>query len=648
MTEDIAKRASGRSITDFWLDAEEGISDPHNPPRYGNEQRLHPAEWRLLDCAENGLVAEIAKKRPSAASDSNLIRASFLRFMALGGDAQHPLHDRGVFVVGAFVDGQVDLNGCTLAQKLIFARCHFNGELNFRHSRLESVFFQECRLSTFFGDGLETTGDFNLRAGTLATGTVRLLGASIGGDLDCSGSRFEGSDVSLFCDGMVVKGRVFLNDQFMASLTVRLLGARIGGNLESRNGRFLDKNLSLDAETASIEGALFLDHGFLALGSVNLTNVQVGTSLSFLHGTFSAKEKSIHAPNIKVGNSVYLSEECRVRGEISLQSAQIGDSITFVGGSFETKGQINLRNAKIGNMLTWRQVAYMRGELNLAGASCRSLNMDEVAWTQPSQIRLDNFAYGRFAELPDGCNPAFWKRWLEKQPQKHLEQRFRPSSYQQLAKVLEAMGHEEEAREVRIERRERQRLFSLHHVPMPASDFRKGVRHLANFWRWVEKKVIGHGYRPGFAVLWLVLVIGLGGAIYQWAAIKGIMTPTHPLIFKAAIWEGAPGQTPEGKLPVACRENWVYPKDSIGDICAAAIASEYSTFNALIYSADTAIPVVNFRMEDDWAPRVVDWQSGQRSWSGWWVRTWEWFQIGVGWALSLLFVSAIGGVIRKE
>ena len=237
---------------------------------------------------------------------------------------------------------------------------------------------------------------------------------------------------------------------------------------------------------------------------------------------------------------------------------------------------------------------------------------------------------------------------MERQPERHLTRRYRPNPYQQLSNILENMGHEEEARDIRIERRERQRLFSTYYEPTPEQTWPRNMRHLGNFWRWIQKIFIGHGYRPGFAVIWLSAMVLIGAIVYELSARNGIMTPTHPLIFKAANWKGKPQEAPTGQIPLACRENWVYPKESIRSVCAASIASEYSTFNSLIYSLDTAIPVVNFRMEDDWSPRVVDWQTGEHDPYGWWVRTWEWFQIGAGWALSLLFVSAIGGVIRRD
>lgn len=74
--------------------------------------------------------------------------------------------------------------------------------------------------------------------------------------------------------------------------------------------------------------------------------------------------------------------------------------------------------------------------------------------------------------------------------------------------------------------------------------------------------------------------------------------------------------------------------------------SEYSEFEPFIYAADVALPVVNLRMEVDWAPRVV-FTDGTRDNFGWWVRAYEWFLIAAGWILSLLFVSAVGGGIRK-
>ena len=207
------------------------------------------------------------------------------------------------------------------------------------------------------------------------------------------------------------------------------------------------------------------------------------------------------------------------------------------------------------------------------------------------------------------------------------------------------MGHEQEARSVRIEHRRRQAYFTRKYEPVVDEPMARMMRILVVIWNFLQGLVVDYGYRPGKAMLYLFGVIAVGTLFYEAAARQGIMTPTHPLIFKEL------GKT----IPAACGENWVYPDRKIAVSCAEAMPSEYSSFSAFIYSADIALPIVNFRMEDDWSPRVVDWETGQAPVSlgfiqtnwGWWIRSWEWVQIGLGWLLSLLFVSAVGGIIRR-
>lgn len=119
------------------------------------------------------------------------------------------------------------------------------------------------------------------------------------------------------------------------------------------------------------------------------------------------------------------------------------------------------------------------------------------------------------------------------------------------------------------------------------------------------------------------------------------MAPTHPLIFKEARVNGNGEQA--GQIDPICAKNWVHFLDTK---CKSQMPSEYSEFSSFMYSADIALPVVNLRQEDDWSPRVVD-QQGNTILSGHLVRIWEWIAIVLGWVLSLMFVSAVGGTIRR-
>ncbi|MEP0943222.1 MAG: hypothetical protein ABJH20_16080 [Rhizobiaceae bacterium] len=592
-------RPHGRQLKDLWLEPNTG--DPVS--------LLNPAEQRLLECAARGELCNLGDDRPAAATLDRLIRAEFLRFVILGGDDDHPLHENGVLISGAYVSGSLNLSGTTVSGPLALSNCWFTQDVILTHCQLRTLSLTGCHLPALAATGLTTAGNILLQDGFCATGTVELVGSRIGGYLSC------------------------------------------------RNGRFLHSELSIDASGATIGANCNLDKGFIASGTVKLSGAQIDGALSCRDATFSCRDKALHAPRIKVANNVDLGEDCRVGGQVSLQGSVIGGDLTFTGGAFDRRVKwekvrevtcINLRNAEITGTLFWRQIKIARGELNLAGAACRTLNMDRESWDEPAQIRLDNFTYKGFNQLDETTSARFWLEWLGRQPQTHLTTKFRPKPYQQLADVLQSMGHEEEARIIRIARRRRQADYVRLYEKQPSDPLARLSRQLNIFWNGVQGFTVSYGYRPGNALIGLIALSLFGWAIYQFAAVHGIMTPTHPLIYKEAVWEEKSGPLIAPKIPTACHANWVYPEGKTAALCARSIPSEYSTFNALIYSIDVAVPVVDFRMQDDWSPRVVDWQTGNTDWTGWWVRSWEWLQVGFGWTFSLLFVSAIGGIIRRD
>ena len=131
-------------------------------------------------------------------------------------------------------------------------------------------------------DGIIVTHDVMLRDGFEARGGVRLPGASIGGNFDCGNGRFINPDAkayALTADGINVTGNVFLRHDFEADGGVRLLGATIGGNLDCDNGRFIEPRpygCALIAERTAVTGSVFLSNGVHAIGKMNFTASSVG------------------------------------------------------------------------------------------------------------------------------------------------------------------------------------------------------------------------------------------------------------------------------------------------------------------------------------------------------------------------------------
>ncbi|MEO0910544.1 MAG: hypothetical protein AAFX96_09490 [Pseudomonadota bacterium] len=290
-------------------------------------------------------------------------------------------------------------------------------------------------------------------------------------------------------------------------------------------------------------------------------------------------------------NNALIANRARIAGDVDLENVVAKGTIAMTGsdiaGDFLPQGAtllgkpaLQLRNTTIGGSLIWRSLGFVDGEVDFSSASCKTISTGHKSWmrkrsdyeeSRPKEaeeaspekqnahhVRLDNFSYTGFSNLPDNCQSDYWVEWLEQQPDEHLAEKFKPRPWEQLASVLQSMGYEEEAMDIRV-RKERQQTTFMEKYEPPASNLKgRALRGMNVFFRRaVWGPLVDYGYRPGNALIWLFLVILVGTAIYSFAAKQGIMTPTSPLIFKEA--------RQGGTIPAWCAENWVYfPDENCG------------------------------------------------------------------------------------
>lgn len=451
---------------------------------------------------------------------------------------------------------------------------------------------------------------------------------------------------------------------------VFLVNCTLNGELRLVRSSLVELNLigtsveAIDADGIRLANSMRLKDGFISERTINLRNARIGGNLTCHGAVFLDPNNAIIANRTKIEGDVDFGN-IQAKGTIALTGADIGGDFMPQGAVLEGTPALQLRNSKIGGTLHWRGLGFVDGEVDLTGASCKILNTGNTSWLRKHdkysdrrpnednsaaekkpveyQTKLDNFTYEGFSNLPDNVKSEYWIEWLKQQPDEHLGERFKPRPWEQLASVLDSMGYEEEARDVRIEKQRLLSNFMINHEQIGFS--------VSSIWHWLQilfrvflwGPVVAYGYRPGNALLWLFGFILVGSLIYHKAANEGVMAPTHPLVYKEASG---------GFIPKICAENWVYFEyirgidDDTVARCKSAVPSEYSEFQSFVYAADVALPIVNLRMEDDWAPRVVD-TAGLPHKMGWWVRTFEWMLIAIGWILSLLFVSAVGASIRR-
>ena len=486
---------------------------------------LKPAEQMLLEACRKGEYASISEQRPEQATEENMVRASFLRFLALGGDEQVLVHEKGVRLCGAWIEGELDLEGAILPRSLMFVKCHLSTIILRDSNVLGFVNFNGCYVEGLEADGMVCSGSLSLEGSFITT--VYLSGAEISGNLDCTGGKFDGADDALLCESTVIKGNVFLNNA-TATSTVRLVNAQIGGSLECTNAKFNDLRSddqhvgALACDRAVIKGGVFLNNGFTATGTVRFSNAQIDSDLTCIGGKFDGTDggDALLCQSTVIKGNVFLNNATAI-GTVRLVGAQIGGSLectnakfndlrsddqhvgalacdravikggVFLNTGFTATGTVSLSSAQIGGNLDcteatfnggdggyallaeglvvaggffFRDLSSANGIVSLASAQISSLVDDDQSWFKVELI-LDGFIYDRLTgEAP--MNAKSRLAWLAKQSDLHLGRGnngsdFKPQPWRQLQKVLHDMGHVEDARQVAIAFEDRLRAANL-------------------------------------------------------------------------------------------------------------------------------------------------------------------------------------------
>lgn len=476
------------------------------------EPELTAAERRLLDALATGETVDFrtddtALDDPAGGAKwgaERTIRGEFLARFLTGEFPDHKPHRRGVVIVGARISGRLDLSNARLG-RLLFLGCYVDKSIFLQDAKIDGLYLLGSRIASLNADRITVRGSVFLKDGFHATGEVRLLGADIGGDLDCTKGCFENPNGhALSADGITVKGDVFLNDGFHATSEVRLPGANIGGNLGCNKGKFKNPGgRALVADGITVRGSIFLNDGFRATGEVRLPGADIGGDLECANGQFS------------------------------------GDS--------ETPTTISLQTARIKGSLLWTGVRLANGVvLDLHLAHVGTLIDDPQSWPGIGRLFLDGFTYDRFG----GDAPTGWEArrdWLGRQPRDDSGQKiadaaakedppqnkFRPQPHEQLVKVLRVMGHDHDARRIAIDKQ---------HVLRARGDLNRREKA----WNWLLDVTIRYGY-ASYRALWFILgFVLLGTVIFYCANEAGLMVPTKESVSVAGsdIAEVYPGFNP--------------------------------------------------------------------------------------------------------
>jgi hypothetical protein len=339
-------------------DVSDTAAQPHTPTpmrplgrSLSDFSKLTPSERRLIDACRQGEICELGPGRPEMMSADTKIDANLVRFLALGGDESAPVHEKGVRLHGAWLDGVLDLGDCDLVRPIILSNCRIE-VINADDARMPALHIESSRLERGLnGDRLDCKGVLSLVGDEVIAGEVVRLSRAAIGTLTCSGpfegtlnTRIGGKPERLAIDlsGAVIHGDLALLTRTLG--WVCLLGADVGGNLVCTDGRFENSGgQALLCDHIKVAGNVLLNNEFHATGAVRFVDAVIGGNLICSGAQFETSgDEALACDKIEVAGNVFLNDKFHARGAVVFFLAKTGGSFFCYGGRFENPGGLAL------------------------------------------------------------------------------------------------------------------------------------------------------------------------------------------------------------------------------------------------------------------------------------------------------------------
>jgi hypothetical protein len=611
----------------------------------------HLASGDLLDLSD--------QDKTGRTIDGSLLRAVLI-------DKNLPRDPRGLTVVGARITDDLDLSYCAVLAPVRLNSTDFKGTLTLAGATITGdLSLEESELngrndhgSALVADGLRVNGNVFMNRLKVADGGIRLQGATITGQLNLREAELNGKNTdgnALFADGLQVNGDVVMGKLKVADGALRLISATITGQLSLKEADLNGKNThgnALGADGLQVDGGLFMDKLRVADGAVRLVGATITGPCSLTEAELNGRDEygsALAAHGLQANSGLFLEKLKVADGAIRLAGATITGELNLIeaelngrdeGGSalaadrLQVHGNVFLNKLKVADGGVSMTGATITGDLILTGAELNGRdNYDSALGAE--RLRVDgsvflhdlkvaeggilSLMYGRvgtlFVEwhLPRGGWHRHYLvglrydhifggpdtsvrqgiRWLASQADGPRA----AQPYWQLADYYARVGNDSAARRLRV-----------------WSNVLQSRAHLRSWPRFLYGLTTGFGYYPFLALLWLAVLIGIDTAALN----------THSSDF-------IPTKAPTISVPAAKDQKPV--NSSVCD-------SRYPCFEPRLYAADTVVPVISLGQQDAW--RLDDSRAGVG------IQVTLLFTSALGWILTTLLIAGVGGLLRRS
>ncbi len=394
---------------------------------------------------------------------------------------------RRIVLRGVRIDGLIDLADVREVRRLEIHRC-----------RLDGIALSEATVA----------GSLSI-TDSIVTGKVDLLQARIAGYLELSGTHIQGSGVALLGDRLRVDDAVYLRAGFRAASGIRLIGASIGGQLDACGAWLSGEPVALNLTSARIGGELLLRGwhpprakrtGFVADGEIRLSGARIDGAIE-CGGRLTAGTTKIalRANGVEAKSNVALLPLTRIEGDVRIVGSSIGRDLMIEAAQLDG---LDVTRTKIAGVLRFAPAA-PPSSLKLHDTRAARLEDRIDAW--PSARDLNGLRYesiGAVAGEVDELKER--RRWL-KQTTPYV-----PQPFEQLAAVYRAEGHETRARSIALAKQGRRT---------------KRMARWRRPGRWLLWLAVGYGYKPGRALFVVAALLAVGDRLFSGLHADGSLQP---------------------------------------------------------------------------------------------------------------------------
>jgi hypothetical protein len=478
------------------------------------------------------------------------------------------LSGKGADIAGVGQDWAVAANGVIVGQGIAFGGARLQGGLMLAGARIEQgIHASNVKIESsgraLDADTVHVGGNWIMRGGDI-NGNVRFAGARIEGQVAFTECKIRGGgDLAIRADGAHIGGGWFMGRATIEGL-VRFPSARVGNEMRLRGTRItVWSGPALFAAGVSIAREFVLDGGFSTCGGIVLDRAEIDGTLDLTGSRIKSAALGRAGAAPKKTHDEMLSARYDAVA-LSLVDARLDRLLMPETAEDRSQGIIDLSRAHVGSYED-------------AAAAWPPPASRQTRHEQNDHLVLDGFVYEHL-ETPTGLPPQAGHAgragaarmrilWLGAQSHNDLIQHFKPQAWVHLSRRLAAQGYHDDAREIAIERRRRQR----------RSD---SVTRGARLQSWLLDVFALYGFNPWRTVVWMTMFVALFAGVWWWAA------------------QGCERDTCKDEIVYAMSLKGNYGQDD------KSAEEKYPGFSPLAYSLDVFLPFVNLGYKEHWRPRT--------------------------------------------